>query len=72
MVEEKPEEAFSFLKDNSFILLSFLFIFITSCADPFENFDKDIENQTKILEDFNKLSDLKRKEFTINLNNEKN
>ena len=73
MVEQKLEEVFSSLKDKlrfSFFLalLSFLLI---SCERSFENFDKNLLEKKKELEEFDEKSII-RKEEILKSQNENN
>ena len=71
MVGKKLDEVFSSLKDNflftfSVILLS---IFTVSCERSFENFDKNLLEKKKELEEFNEKSNI-RKEQILKSQNE--
>jgi hypothetical protein len=71
MVEKKLDVVFSFLKDkllSSFLLLFFLFITL-SCERSFQNFDKNLLEKKKELEEFNEKSNI-RKEEILNSQNE--
>jgi len=71
MVEKKLDVVFSFLKDKllySFLLLFFSFITL-SCERSFQNFDKNLLDKKKELEEFNEKSNI-RKEEILNSQNE--
>jgi len=71
MVEKKLDVVFSFLKDKllySFLLLFFSFITL-SCERSFQNFDKNLLEKKKELEEFNEKSNI-RKEEILNSQNE--
>ena len=73
MVEQKLEEVFSSLKDKlrfSFFLALLSFSLI-SCERSFENFDKNLLEKKKELEDFNEKSII-RKEEILKSQNENN
>jgi hypothetical protein len=73
MVEQKLEEVFSSLKDKlrfSFFL-ALLFFSSISCERSFENFDKNLLEKKKELEDFNEKSII-RKEEILKSQNENN
>ena len=71
MVEKKLDVVFSFLKDK--LLSSFLLLFFSllslSCERSFENFDKNLLERKKELEEFNEKSNI-RKEEILNSQNE--
>ena len=71
MVEKKLDVVFSFLKDK--LLSSFLLFFFSllslSCERYFENFDKNLLEKKKELEEFNEKSNI-RKEEILNSQNE--
>ncbi len=73
MVGKKLDEVFSSLKDNfSFIFfVSLLSIAIVSCERSFENFDKNLLEKKKELEEFNEKSSI-RKEQILKSQNEEN
>ena len=73
MVGKKLDEVFSSLKDNfSFIFfVTFLSIAIISCERSFENFDKNLLEKKKELEEFNEKSSI-RKEQILKSQNEEN
>ena len=73
MVGKKLDEVFSSLKDNfSFIFFVTLFsIAIVSCERSFENFDKNLLEKKKELEEFNEKSNI-RKEEILKSQNENN
>ena len=71
MVEKKLDVVFSFLKDkllSSLLLLFFSFITL-SCERSFQNFDKNLLEKKKELEEFNEKSNI-RKEEILNSQNE--
>jgi len=71
MVDKKLDVVFSFLKDkllSSFLLLFFSFITL-SCERSFQNFDKNLLEKKKELEEFNEKSNI-RKEEILNSQNE--
>ena len=73
MVEQKLEEVFSSLKDKlrfSFFLVLLSFPII-SCERSFENFDKNLLEKKKELEEFNEKSII-RKEEILKSQNENN
>ena len=71
MVEKKLDVVFSFLKDK--LLSSFLLFFFSllslSCERSFENFDINLLEKKKELEEFNEKSNI-RKEEILNSQNE--
>ena len=71
MVGKKLDEVFSSLKDNfSFIFfVTLLSIAIVSCERSFENFDKNLLEKKKELEEFNEKSSI-RKEQILKSQNE--
>ena len=71
MVEQKPDVASSFLKDNflSTFLLIFFSLFTLSCERSFQNFDQNLLEKKKELEEFNEKSNI-RKEEILNSQNE--
>ena len=73
MVGKKLDEVFSSLKDNfSFIFfVTLLSIAIISCERSFENFDKNLLEKKKELEEFNEKSSI-RKEQILKSQNEEN
>ena len=73
MVEQKLEEVFSSLKDKlrfSFFL-ALLSLLLISCERSFENFDKNLLEKKKELEEFNEKSII-RKEEILKSQNENN
>ena len=73
MVEQKLEEVFSSLKDKlrfSFFL-ALLFFPLISCERSFENFDNNLLEKKKELEEFNEKSII-RKEEILKSQNENN
>ena len=73
MVEKKLDVVSSFLKDNllSTFLLIFLSLFTLSCERSFQNFDKNLLEKKKELEEFNEKSNI-RKEEILKSQNEQN
>ena len=73
MVEQKPDVASSFLKDNflSTSLLIFFSLFTLSCERSFQNFDQNLLEKKKELEEFNEKSNI-RKEEILKSQNEQN
>jgi hypothetical protein len=65
MVEQKPDVVFSFLKDNflSTLLLIFFSLFTISCERSFQNFDKNLLEKKKELEEFNEKSNIRKEEI---------
>ena len=73
MVEQKLDVVSNFLRDK-FFLLSLLFLFIllnVSCERSFEDFDKNLLEKKKELEEFNEKSNI-RKEELLKSKNENN
>ena len=73
MAEQKLDVVSNFLRDK-FFLLSLLFLFIllnVSCERSFENFDKNLLEKKKELEEFNEKSNI-RKEEILKSQNENN
>ena len=73
MVDKKLEEVSNFLKDKiSFtFFLVFFSLFLISCERSFENFDKNLLEKKKELEEFNEKSSI-RKEEILKSQNENN
>ena len=73
MVDKKLDVVSSFLKDNflSTFLLIFFSLFTLSCERSFQNFDKNLLEKKKELEEFNEKSNI-RKEEILNSQNEQN
>ena len=71
MVEKKLDVVFSFLKDKflSSFLLFFFSLLSLSFERSFENFDKNLLEKKKELEEFNEKSNI-RKEEILNSQNE--
>ena len=63
MVDKKLDVVSSFLKDNilSTFLLIFFSLFILSCEQSFQNFDQNLFEKKKILEEFNEKSNIRKK-----------
>jgi len=73
MVEQKLDVVSNSLKDKfflSFLLLLLLFVTM-SCERSFENFDKNLLEKKKELEEFNEKSNI-RKEEILKSQNENN
>ena len=73
MVDKKLEEVSNFLKDkiNFTFFLVFFSLFLISCERSFENFDKNLLEKKKELEEFNEKSNI-RKEEILKSQNENN
>ena len=73
MVDKKLDVVSSFLKDNflSTFLLIFFSLFTLSCERSFQNFDKNLYEKKKELEEFNEKSNI-RKEEILKSQNEQN
>ncbi len=71
MVGKKLDEVFSSLKDNLLFIFSVisLSIIIISCERSFQNFDKNLLEKKKELEEFNEKSSI-RKEQILKSQNE--
>ena len=65
MVDKKLDVVSSFLKDNflSTFLLIFFSLFTLSCERSFQNFDKNLLEKKKELEEFNEKSNIRKKEI---------
>jgi len=65
MVEQKPDVASSFLKDNflSTFFLIFFSLFTLSCERSFQNFDQNLLEKKKELEEFNEKSNIRKEEI---------
>jgi hypothetical protein len=73
MVGKKLGEVFSSLKDNLLFIFSVILLSITttSCESSFQNFDKNLLEKKKELEEFNEKSSI-RKEQILKSQNEQN
>ena len=73
MVDKKLDAVSSFLKDNflSTFLLIFFSLFTLSCERSFQNFDQNLLEKKKELEEFNEKSNI-RKEEILKSQNEQN
>ena len=73
MVEQKLDVVSNSLRDKFFLpFLLLLLLFVTlSCERSFENFDKNLLEKKKELEEFNEKSNI-RKEEILNSQNEDN
>ena len=73
MVDKKLDVVSSFLKDNflSTFLLIFFSLFTLSCERSIQNFDKNLLEKKKELEEFNEKSNI-RKEEILKSQNEQN
>ena len=71
MVGKKLGEVFSSLKDNFLFIFSVIFLSIVtvSCESSFQNFDKNLLEKKKELEEFNEKSSI-RKEQILKSQNE--
>ena len=71
MVGKKLDEVFSSLKDNYLFIFSIILlsIIIFSCERSFQNFDKNLIEKKKELEEFNEKSSI-RKEQILKSQNE--
>ena len=71
MVGKKLGEVFSSLKDNLLFIFSVILLSIitTSCERSFQNFDKNLLEKKKELEEFNEKSSI-RKEQILKSQNE--
>ncbi len=73
MVDKKLDVVSSSLKDNFLLILIFsLFMFtFTACEKSFQNFDQNLIEKKKELEEFNEKSIMKKEEI-LNSQNENN
>ena len=73
MVGKKLGEVFSSLKDNLLFIFSVILLSITttSCERSFQNFDKNLLEKKKELEEFSEKSSI-RKEQILKSQNEQN
>ncbi len=73
MVGKKLGEVFSSLKDNILFIFSFILLSIItiSCERSFQNFDQNLLEKKKELEEFNEKSSI-RKEQILKSQNEQN
>ena len=73
MVGKKLGEVFSSLKDNLLFIFSVILLSrpTTSCERSFQNFDKNLLEKKKELEEFNEKSSI-RKEQILKSQNEQN
>ena len=73
MVDKKLDVVSSFLKDNflSTFLLIFFSLLTLSCERSFQNFDQNLLEKKKELEEFNEKSNI-RKEEILKSQNEQN
>ena len=71
MVGKKLDEVFSSLKDNFILIFSLILLSVTinSCERSFQNFDQDLLEKKKELEEFNEKSSI-RKEQILKSQNE--
>jgi len=71
MVGKKLDEVFSSLKDNFLFIFSVIFLSIVtvSCERSFKDFDKNLLEKKKELEEFNEKSNI-RKEQILKSQNE--
>ena len=65
MVGKKLDEDFSSLKDNFLFIFSFIFLLIitVSCERSFKDFDKNLLEKKKELEEFNEKSNIRKEEI---------
>ena len=65
MVDKKLEEASSSLRDKFFLFFSLILfiIFVSSCERSFENFDKNLLEKKKELEEFNEKSNIRKRQI---------
>ena len=65
MVGKKLDVVFSSLKDNFLFIFSFIFLLITavSCERSFKDFDKNLLEKKKELEEFNEKSNIRKEEI---------
>ena len=65
MVGKKLEEVSSSLKDNFLFIFSviFLSIIIISCERSFKNFDKNLLEKKKELQEFNEKSSIRKRQI---------
>ena len=73
MVDKKLDVVSSFLKDNflSTFLLIFFSLFTLSCERSFQNFDKNLLEKKKELEEFNEKSNIRKEENLKSQNEQK-
>ena len=73
MVGKKLGEVFSSLKDNLLFIFSVILLSITttSCERSFQNFDKNLLEKKKELEEFSEKSNMRKKQI-LKSQNEKN
>ena len=71
MVGKKLDEVFSSLKDNFLFIFYFIIlsVFVISCERSFQDFDKNLLEKKKELEEFNEKSSI-RKEQILKSQNE--
>ena len=65
MVGKKLDEVFSSLKDNFLFIFSFIFLSVLaiSCERSFQDFDKNLLEKKKELEEFNEKSNIRKEEI---------
>ena len=65
MVGKKLDEVFSSLKDNFLFIFSVIFLSIAtvSCERSFKDFDKNLLEKKKELEEFNEKSNIRKEEI---------
>ena len=65
MVGKKLGEVFSSLKDNLLFIFYFILLSITiiSCERSFQNFDKNLLEKKKELEEFNEKSSIRKEQI---------
>ena len=65
MVGKKLDEVFSSLKDNFLFIFSVILLTIItiSCEKSFENFDENLIDKKKELEEFNEKSNIRKRQI---------
>ena len=65
MVGKRLDEVFSSLKDNFLFIFSVIFLSIVtvSCERSFKDFDKNLLEKKKELEEFNEKSNIRKEEI---------
>ena len=65
MVGKRLDEVFSSLKDNFLFIFSVIFLSIVtvSCESSFQNFDKNLMEKKKELEEFNEKSNIRKRQI---------
>ena len=72
MVGKKLDEVFSSLKDNFLFIFSVILLSITtvSCERSFQDFDRDLLEKKKELEEFNEKSNIRKEQILKSQNEE--